>query len=67
MNAFKPTKNDHKHFIIRLVDKGIPELEALQVTDAFNNLHKIYVKDKKAVRDLINQLMVHEQDLSDED
>lgn len=63
MSAFKPESNHQKHFIVRLVDKGIPELEALRVVDAFNDRANIYLKDKKAVRDLIAQLIAHMEDL----
>lgn len=64
---FKPTYNHHKHFIVRLVDAGCKDLEALRVSDAFLNSNHIYLKDRRAVRDLIAQLMVHMEDLSSED
>ena len=51
--------NHFKHFIIRLIDPTTPELKALRVSDAFNNNCNIYLKDKRAARDLIAQLMVH--------
>lgn len=65
MTPFKPEYNYHKHFIVRMVDRGNADLEALQVTDAFSNRCIIYLKDKRAVRDLINQLMIHEKDFTE--
>ncbi|MCW3101171.1 MAG: hypothetical protein JWL77_6789 [Chthonomonadaceae bacterium] len=63
--TFKPAYNYHKHFIVRLVDEGCEELKALRVSDAFLNTHSIYLKDKRAVRDLVAQLMVHIEDLDE--
>lgn len=64
--SFNKVDNTYKHFTIRLVDKGCKELEALRVSDAFSDRHKIFLKDKKAVRDLIAQLMMHMEDLSED-
>lgn len=60
--SFKYTNNFYKHFIIRLLDRGNKDLEALMVTDAFNDKCAIFIKDKKALRDLIEQLIRHEED-----
>lgn len=59
--TYKPHHNDYKHFIIRLHDK--PLVKGLHVVDAFNDSHRIILEDKKAVRDLIAQLIVHMDDL----
>lgn len=65
--TFKRVRNEYKHFIIRLIDPDCPTLKSLKVQDAFMQGNSIFIKDKKAVRDLIAQLMVHMEDLDDED
>lgn len=57
----QPHHNYYKHFIIRKQDT--PAIEGLHVVDAFNDSYKIILEDKRAVRDLIAQLIAHMEDL----
>ncbi len=54
----------HKLFSVKVIDKGNKTLEAVEVYDIYRPTMKLYIKDKEAVRRLINHLLLIQKELS---